>query len=108
MGISSELLPDWVVWSTRSFPDTNLLLLNGSRPALIDSGFIGHADQTAAWVRSHTNDLDLVVNTHLHADHCGGNHLFAGTPVLVQRVELEDAVHEEGYTLREWVQAPGV
>lgn len=52
--------------------------------------------------------IDLVVNTHLHADHCGGNHLFAGIPILVQRVELEDALHEEGYTLREWVQAPGV
>ena len=52
--------------------------------------------------------VDLVVNTHLHADHCGGNHLFAGTPILVQRVELEDSLHEEGYTLREWVQAPGV
>ena len=22
--------------------------------------------------------IDLVVDTHLHADHCGGNHLFAG------------------------------
>ena len=22
--------------------------------------------------------IDLVVNTHLHFDHCGGNHLFAG------------------------------
>ena len=22
--------------------------------------------------------IDIVVNTHLHADHCGGNHLFAG------------------------------
>ena len=51
--------------------------------------------------------IDVVVNTHLHADHCGGNHLFAGTPILVQRVELEDA-SEEGYTLREWVHAPGV
>ena len=24
--------------------------------------------------------IDIVVNTHLHADHCGGNHLFAGKP----------------------------
>ena len=22
--------------------------------------------------------VDVVVNTHLHFDHCGGNHLFAG------------------------------
>jgi len=52
--------------------------------------------------------IDIVVNTHLHADHCGGNHLFAGTPIYVQRRELDDARSEDGYTLREWVDAPGV
>ena len=35
--------------------------------------------------------VDIVVNTHLHFDHCGGNHLFAGRPIYVQRQELEDA-----------------
>lgn len=25
--------------------------------------------------------IDLVVNTHLHFDHCGGNHLFAGKSI---------------------------
>src|SRR4026208_1846332 len=29
--------------------------------------------------------IDVVVNTHLHFDHCGGNHLFTGKPVYVQR-----------------------
>lgn len=51
--------------------------------------------------------IDIVVNTHLHADHCGGNHLFAGKPIYVQRRELND-VREDGYTIREWVEAPGV
>src|SRR3954451_22293606 len=51
--------------------------------------------------------IDVVVNTHLHFDHCGGNHLFAGRPIYVQRQELEDA-RTEGYTIREWVDAPGV
>jgi N-acyl homoserine lactone hydrolase len=51
--------------------------------------------------------IDIVVNTHLHADHCGGNHLFAGKPIYVQRRELEDARSEDEY-LREWVDAPGV
>jgi N-acyl homoserine lactone hydrolase len=51
--------------------------------------------------------VDIVVNTHLHADHCGGNHLFAGRPIYVQRRELEDARSEDEY-LREWVDAPGV
>lgn len=52
--------------------------------------------------------VDIVVNTHLHFDHCGGNHLFAGRPTYVQRRELADARTVEGYTLREWVDAPGV
>jgi len=30
--------------------------------------------------------VDVVVNTHLHLDHCGGNHLFAGRPIYVQRL----------------------
>ena len=25
--------------------------------------------------------IDIVVNTHLHFDHCGGNHLFGGRPI---------------------------
>ena len=52
--------------------------------------------------------IDIVVNTHLHADHCGGNHLFAGKPIYVQRRELDDARSEDDYTIREWVEAPGV
>jgi N-acyl homoserine lactone hydrolase len=52
--------------------------------------------------------IDVVVNTHAHFDHCGGNHLFAGTPIYVQRQELDDARSKEGYTIREWVDAPGV
>lgn len=50
--------------------------------------------------------IDMVVNTHLHADHCGGNHLFAGKPIYVQRTELEDARSMEHYTILEWVDAP--
>jgi N-acyl homoserine lactone hydrolase len=53
-------------------------------------------------------DIDVVVNTHLHFDHCGGNHLFAGKPVHVQRQELDDARSKDPYTIREWVDAPGV
>ncbi len=54
------------------------------------------------------SSIDLVVNTHLHFDHCGGNHLFPGKPIYVQRQELEDARSKEDYTIREWVDAPGV
>jgi len=52
--------------------------------------------------------IDVVINTHLHFDHCGGNHLFAGRPIYVQRTELDDARSQDDYTIREWVEAPGV
>jgi len=52
--------------------------------------------------------IDIVVNTHLHFDHCGGNHLFPGRPIYVQRRELDDARSQDDYTIREWVEAPGV
>ena len=52
--------------------------------------------------------IDIVVNTHLHADHCGGNHIFAGRPIYVQRRELDDARSQDDYTIPEWLEAPGV
>ena len=54
------------------------------------------------------SSIDMVVNTHLHADHCGGNHLFAGRPIYVQRRELDDARSLEDYTIREWADAPNL
>jgi glyoxylase-like metal-dependent hydrolase (beta-lactamase superfamily II) len=75
MTATDDRLPVWAVWQSRPFPDSNLLLLPGRRPALIDSGFVGDAEETAAWVRSRTRHLALVVNTHWHSDHVGGNAL---------------------------------
>lgn len=44
--------------------------------ALVDSGYCSHADQTLALVESCLGGrpLDRLLNTHLHSDHCGGNH----------------------------------
>ena len=68
-------------------------------PRLVTPGGLGDLDPAG---------IDVVVNTHLHFDHCGGNHLFAGRPIHVQRRELDDARHAEDYTIREWVDPPGV
>ena len=62
-----------MTWQHRPFPDANLLLLPGRHPVLVDSGFVGHAGQTADWVHTRTGQLSMVVNTHWHADHVGGN-----------------------------------
>ena len=52
--------------------------------------------------------IDMVVNTHLHGDHIGGNALFAGRPIYVQARELDDARTQDDYTIREWLDTPGV
>jgi N-acyl homoserine lactone hydrolase len=51
-------------------------------------------------------EIVCVINTHLHFDHCGGNRLFAGIPIYVQRLERE-AARAEGYTIPEWVDFDG-
>ena len=54
------------------------------------------------------NDVQLVVNCHLHFDHCGGNPELSGRPIVVQAVELATALGTPGYTLPELVDAPGL
>lgn len=57
----------------------NVLMLDEQRAALVDTGYATHADQTLALVQhalasnGTPRALDLIVNTHLHSDHCGGN-----------------------------------
>ena len=51
-------------------------------------------------------DIDVVVNCHLHFDHCGGNPRLAGTPVVCQRNEL--AIAQRGdYTMEHLIDYPG-
>lgn len=61
----------------RGWLSSNNVLITGSRgpSALIDSGYCSHADQTLALVGGCLRGcrLDLLLNTHLHSDHCGGN-----------------------------------
>jgi N-acyl homoserine lactone hydrolase len=88
---------------------------------LLDTG-LGDADEeTDAWYRPKririedalhkvslaTQDIELVVNCHLHFDHIGGNPLFAGRPIHCQRNELETARTSE-YTFPELVDFSGV
>ena len=42
-------------------------------------------------------DLELVVNTHFHFDHAGGNGLFAGVPIAAQEEEFLAARVPETY-----------
>ncbi|MGP8009340.1 MAG: N-acyl homoserine lactonase family protein [Acidimicrobiales bacterium] len=51
-------------------------------------------------------DVRLVVNSHLHFDHCGNNMRFPGVPIYVQASEYE-ATKRPDYTVSEWVDFEG-
>jgi N-acyl homoserine lactone hydrolase len=87
---------------------------------LLDTGIGRGDDETEHWYRprrvplptalatagASLDDLTLVVNCHLHFDHCGGNPLLGTTPVLAQRSELTVA-RGGGYTFTELLDHPG-
>lgn len=53
----------------------SILVLGKDQTTLIDSGYISHAEQTTSLVANSLQGrrLDVLLNTHLHSDHCGGN-----------------------------------
>jgi glyoxylase-like metal-dependent hydrolase (beta-lactamase superfamily II) len=52
------------------------------------------------------SEVRLIVNSHLHFDHCGNNACFPGVPIYVQDAEYR-ATREPYYTLPEWVDFEG-
>jgi glyoxylase-like metal-dependent hydrolase (beta-lactamase superfamily II) len=52
------------------------------------------------------SDIHLLINTHLHFDHCGGNALLPEVRVLVQAAEYAASLRP-GFTIPEWVHFRG-
>jgi glyoxylase-like metal-dependent hydrolase (beta-lactamase superfamily II) len=74
----------------------NILLFEGDQATLVDSGYVGHATQTVAIVKSALagRRLHRIINTHSHSDHIGGNAALQaalGGMILIP-AGIEDAV----------------
>ena len=105
-----------VLWNGVTWPGLVHTIDHPDGLVLVDTGMIDSTPELdEAWHPTpHPLPAELVervahvVITHMHFDHIGGNRLFPGVPIHVQRVELEDARTEEDYTVREWIDFPGM
>jgi glyoxylase-like metal-dependent hydrolase (beta-lactamase superfamily II) len=79
-------LPAGVTFFERGWlSSNNILIQDSSQSILVDSGYWIHAEQTQALLSAalQHQSLTMLINTHLHSDHCGGNaHLQAIYPTL--------------------------
>lgn len=75
MPTHDPLPPGVQVFERGWLSSNNLLLTDTDCTVLIDSGYATHAAQTVALVQQALGQrpLDVLANTHLHSDHCGGN-----------------------------------
>ena len=107
--------------SPRVEPCLGYLVEHAEGLLLVDTGMGAHPDVDAHYrprrrplaaalhdVGAGVDDLTLVVNCHLHFDHCGGNPELVRTPVVVQRAELAAARATPDYTLPGLVDPPGL
>src|SRR5690606_40229942 len=62
----------------RKFPSCNMVLVLDERPIVVDAGFGSDALLTKQLLEPYVNpaDISMIVNTHYHTDHSGGNHFF--------------------------------
>jgi len=70
------MLPNGFIFLQRDWLSSNSLLLKHEGSSyLFDSGYVTHADQLVQLLSNQLGDrpLDVLINTHLHSDHCGGN-----------------------------------
>lgn len=92
-------LPDNLHVLERGWLSANQVLLwSSSELDVVDSGFCTHVEQTKALLSLHLKKNStllprFLLNTHLHADHCGGNQALVDTfgfKVLVPSAEFDD------------------
>ena len=84
-----------IIFFERKFPSANMILINDRLPILIDTGFGSEVKDTEHLIRDagvSPEELHLIVNTHYHSDHVGGNFHFQknyGIKIAAHKWEAE-------------------
>jgi N-acyl homoserine lactone hydrolase len=102
------------------FPVNAFIVHHPDGTILVDTGIGIGNEHIDGWYRPKTIDLRaeltkrrvdpdspiIIVNTHLHFDHCGQNQSFPSASICVQRTELDMVTSDRFYTIAEWAQPP--
>ncbi len=114
------MLPEGHPRAGQSCPVFGFVIHHPQGPVLVDTGVgSGHEgvdrlfqpihhplDRVLGSVGIRPEEVVMVVNSHLHFDHCGNNRAFPGAPLVCQRAEY-DLAHQSRYTISQWVDFPG-
>ena len=75
MSADGELPPGMTVFERGWLSSNNILIRDEHGATLVDSGYCTHSAQTLLLIEKALGHqaLDMLINTHLHSDHCGGN-----------------------------------
>jgi glyoxylase-like metal-dependent hydrolase (beta-lactamase superfamily II) len=105
--------PAWLRFLPLGFPSANVVVTTAGRRVLFDSGYGSDADrlfEALAGAGAPAGSLDLVVNTHWHSDHVGGNARLQsalGVPVAAgERDAGAVNARDPGACLAEWLDQP--
>jgi len=87
--------PSDIIFFERKFPSANMILIKDKFPILIDTGFGSDVKETEQLIKEtgvSPEELHLIVNTHYHSDHVGGNFHFQknyGVPIAAHKWEAD-------------------
>jgi glyoxylase-like metal-dependent hydrolase (beta-lactamase superfamily II) len=87
-----EILPD-LFFIERGYLNGNHFVYRSEKAVLIDTGYVADFDVTAELIHSlgvRLEGVRLIISTHTHCDHIGGNHL------IQQRSGCDIALHRIG------------
>lgn len=76
----------------RDVPTTSTIVqFDDHSMAIIDTGMAGNPEllEQLSEMGFQPSDFSLVINTHLHPDHIGGNRLFTNARIIISQRELE-------------------
>jgi hydroxyacylglutathione hydrolase len=87
-----EIIDD-LFFVERGYLSGNHFVFRSESPVLIDTGYISHFNETERLIFGlgvNLNDVSLIINTHTHCDHIGGNR------IIQQRSGCDIALHKVG------------